>query len=387
MRLQETWLPMPALTAPKRSHLLSVVRALAGAGWKIARAPENGQLVRNGQRLVLRGGSLERRFRVFVYKVTGSGRQRPFERRIEITSTYQKGLRRQSAYPDVVLGIDVDSSLFVGVDPRRIDHGGPTGNASSFFDISGLTWTSSDEILVQLRKVNLFTAGVEVHAFFRASRLAEYLFNVDAIHAGAYKGGGLYAAGQPVQPQTLDVPTTSGEVLVFSGPKATRRQRRVPRQQVEAYEAGSLRTVRRRKVTPEQLLEIQRRADENGRLGEEIVLTRERRALRRAGRLDLAARVKWVSQQSVSEGFDILSFEKHGQEKWIEVKSTSGTSSTFEMSDLEWRTCCQARQKYYIYRVTLVRTAPAIKEVRNPMKLEQKGLVTKAPSGWRVTLL
>ena len=178
------------IDAPAKSHLLAVIRALAKAGWKIRHAPQDGFLVRNGQRVFLKTRQEERRFRLFVYKVTGSGRNRPDERRIEITSTYQKGLRRVSDYPDVVLGYDVERELFVGVDQRRIAHGGPTGNASSFFDIAGLAWKRSDEIRICPRTAILFPHGLEYHAFFRPSRLAEYLFNYQAIHAGTYSGSG-----------------------------------------------------------------------------------------------------------------------------------------------------------------------------------------------------
>ena len=75
--------------------------------------------------------------------------------------------------------------------------------------------------------------------------------------------------------------------------------------------------------------------EENGRLGEEFVLNYERRALRRAGHRDLAERVEWVSQESVCEGYDILSYEVSGDEKWIEVKATKGNRRVFEMSDHE----------------------------------------------------
>jgi hypothetical protein len=59
--------------------------------------------------------------------VTGSSRGRPEERRIEITSTYPKGLPHLAKFPDIVLGYDPITNLYVGVDPQRIEHGGPTG--------------------------------------------------------------------------------------------------------------------------------------------------------------------------------------------------------------------------------------------------------------------
>jgi hypothetical protein len=152
---------------------------------------------------------------------------------------------------------------------------------------------------------------------------------------------------------------------------------------VEAYERGG---GRRRPLTPEQLAEITRRMEENGRLGEEFVLNYERRTLRRAGRSALADQVQWVSQESVSEGYDIKSYDISGEEKWIEVKATTGSHRVFEMSQNEWNTCCAAGDKYYIYRVSNVRTSPAIEKIRNPQDLETRGGITRSATGWRVTL-
>ena len=88
----------------------------------------------------------------------------------------------------------------------------------------------------------------------------------------------------------------------------------------------------------------------------------------------------------MGEGYDILSFDLAGDEKWIEVKSTSGSGYVFEMSENEWEKAKRGGYKYYIYRVTRVRTKPQIKIFRNPRDLEKKGLLVKAAAGWRVTL-
>src|SRR2546426_19890 len=108
-------MPRIEVTAPSKSHLLSVVQNLVATGWTPVSVPTAGRLVRNGQRLILRGGDEETRVRLFVYKVTGSSRGKPDERRIEITSTYQKGLQRLRGYRDCVLGFDPDRNMFVGV--------------------------------------------------------------------------------------------------------------------------------------------------------------------------------------------------------------------------------------------------------------------------------
>jgi Domain of unknown function (DUF3883) len=88
--------------------------------------------------------------------------------------------------------------------------------------------------------------------------------------------------------------------------------------------------------------------EENGRLSEEHVLNAERGRLRRAKRPDLVDAIRWISQESVAEGYDIVSFETTGEQRFIEVKSTAGRHSTFEMSDNEWQRACE----YYICRVS-----------------------------------
>jgi hypothetical protein len=325
-----------------------------------------------------------------VYKVTGSGRSRPEERRIEITSTYEKGLLRLTRFRDVVLGYETDSEIYVGVDSQRIDEGGPTGNASSFFDKEGLGFAKPDRISVLPRKAALFAKGIEYHAFVNPLRLPEYLFNIKEIHSGTYQGDGLYS-GKPSRKKgpislQVDEGAVGGDVLVLSGPKPPARtgQPKIEKRTIEAFEKGKL-PKKRRKISPEEFLKIKRTMEENGRLGEEHVLKAERTRLKRAKRLDLAAKISWVSQESVAEGYDILSFEVTGEERFIEVKATSGKQNTFEMSDNEWRKACELGEQYYISRVVNVRDDPSHTHIRNPQQLELQGKVEKTSTGWRVT--
>src|SRR5207302_5361867 len=113
-------MPQVEVLFARAGHVSAVVRALLGSGWAVDQVPDGGRLPRNGLRLVLRATHGEVRLRLFVYKVTGSSRGRPDERRIEITSTYQKGLTHLRRYRDVVLGYDADHDVFIGVDPERI---------------------------------------------------------------------------------------------------------------------------------------------------------------------------------------------------------------------------------------------------------------------------
>ncbi|WP_421994074.1 DUF3883 domain-containing protein [Reyranella sp.] len=66
-----------------------------------------------------------------------------------------------------------------------------------------------------------------------------------------------------------------------------------------------------------------------GLAGEKLVLAHEREKLDRAARGDLAKQVRWVSQDyGDGLGYDILSYEPSGAERWIEVKTTRGGGTT-----------------------------------------------------------
>ena len=122
-------------------------------------------------------------------------------------------------------------------------------------------------------------------------------------------------------------------------------------------------------------------------LGEQYVLETERKRLRKLGREDLASLVEWTSQISVNHGFDIHSFEADGKDRLIEVKSTSGTGKSFDISINEWETAKEYGVKYHIYRVMQVRTScPNHIELKDPWNLERKGLITITPNGYRINL-
>jgi hypothetical protein len=90
-----------------------------------------------------------------------------------------------------------------------------------------------------------------------------------------------------------------------------------------------------------------------GKAGETFVLDLERRFLREHGRDDLAARVEHVSEtQGDGLGYDILSFDVAGKEKWIEVKTTNlGPRTPFYVSANEATTSCSEPRRYWLYRL------------------------------------
>ena len=93
--------------------------------------------------------------------------------------------------------------------------------------------------------------------------------------------------------------------------------------------------------------------------GEQWVLEQERRALRDAGRSDLAKQVLHKSQTHEGSPWDIESFEKSHPHRaiYVEVKSTPyGANFEVDMSVDQIRAALQPERPYYLYRVVEVHT-------------------------------
>ena len=94
--------------------------------------------------------------------------------------------------------------------------------------------------------------------------------------------------------------------------------------------------------------------------GEELTLNFERRSLVAYQRDDLAKKVRWVSKEDGDgAGFDILSFDPDGREKFIEVKTTIGGSRTpFYISRNENDFSKEAGDHYRLFRLYDFRRKP-----------------------------
>lgn len=106
-----------------------------------------------------------------------------------------------------------------------------------------------------------------------------------------------------------------------------------------------------------------------GSKGEELVLNSEKISLKKAGKEDLANRVQRISIDDDTLGYDILSFELDGNEKHIEVKTSSGKGSQirFYVSANEYA-IGQTLENYYIYYVEEIDTlTPKITIIKNPI--------------------
>ncbi len=105
-----------------------------------------------------------------------------------------------------------------------------------------------------------------------------------------------------------------------------------------------------------------------GSRGETIVLNEEKKRLSSLGRPDLAKKVIRVSVDDDSKGYDILSFEEDGRERYIEVKTTTAKTNAvqFFLSANEYE-AAKTLENYYFYIVDRINTQqPRITPIGNP---------------------
>ena len=105
------------------------------------------------------------------------------------------------------------------------------------------------------------------------------------------------------------------------------------------------------KKTKENFIETASIKNEIGIEGELFILNLEKNKLKRKGQGNLVSHVQHLSIDSDSYGFDILSFDENGNEKYIEVKTTiQGLNANFYMSENEFKKAKELKN-YFIYRV------------------------------------
>jgi hypothetical protein len=119
--------------------------------------------------------------------------------------------------------------------------------------------------------------------------------------------------------------------------------------QIESHEYAH-----KTKIDENQFEVLLRKKREIGALGEEKVLEYERKYLIENGRSDMANNIRHISKQSISEGYDIISYDLDGNSKYIEVKSSKQRDVNFFITDNELATARALKDKYWIYRVVFV---------------------------------
>jgi len=99
-------------------------------------------------------------------------------------------------------------------------------------------------------------------------------------------------------------------------------------------------------------LEREQRNSILGLKGEELVLQYERWRLKNEGVGKWIDNIEWISKYDDSAGFDILSRNRDGSDRFIEVKTTKLNKDTpifFSKNELEFS--FQKKDKYFLYRL------------------------------------
>jgi len=109
-------------------------------------------------------------------------------------------------------------------------------------------------------------------------------------------------------------------------------------------------------------LEIESKNSALGLRGEELTVEFEKSRLIRIGQDHLADRVEHVSKdQGDGAGFDILSFDENGDDRFIEVKTTRFSKHTpFFITENEVGFSKQRSDNYHLYRIFNFRETPKL---------------------------
>ena len=140
-------------------------------------------------------------------------------------------------------------------------------------------------------------------------------------------------------------------------------------------------------VSPEKFKALKATAEWIGQQGERYVYELEKKYLLGIGKSDLAQKVKIVSEENIAAGYDILSFDAEGNEKFIEVKTSAGKSGVFEITANEIVVAKKKNELYWIYRVTKIQeNAPEVLKIQNPAKHIDNGSLLLKPTAFTVTI-
>lgn len=107
-----------------------------------------------------------------------------------------------------------------------------------------------------------------------------------------------------------------------------------------------------------------------GKRGEERILLFERSRLTEAGRSDLARKVRWISEEEGDgAGYDVLSFSPGGDERLLEVKTTSGHQRTpFYLTENERLLSTERPGEFRLVRLYDFLRTPRAFELVPPLK-------------------
>jgi hypothetical protein len=118
-----------------------------------------------------------------------------------------------------------------------------------------------------------------------------------------------------------------------------------------------------------------------GKAGEALIVDFERRRLERLDRKDLASKVRWVAEEDGDgAGYDIHSYDRTGNDRLIEVKTTQGARSTpFFVTRNELSLAHERPDHFRLYRLYEVAQGPRLFKLRPPL---EKAVTLEAET-WR----
>jgi len=107
-----------------------------------------------------------------------------------------------------------------------------------------------------------------------------------------------------------------------------------------------------------------------GRNGEELVFQFERERLQQLDRPDLAKKIRWISEEDGDgAGYDILSFDAKGNERFLEVKTTVGSDITpFYITRNELSFSSERPEAFRLCRVFDFSVRPRMFEIAPPLE-------------------
>jgi hypothetical protein len=107
-----------------------------------------------------------------------------------------------------------------------------------------------------------------------------------------------------------------------------------------------------------------------GREGEELVVQFEQERLKQRDRADLAKKIRWISEEDGDgAGYDILSFDENGKERFLEVKTTVGSDITpFYITRNELSFSSERPDAFRLCRVFDFSTRPRMFELSPPLE-------------------
>jgi hypothetical protein len=155
-----------------------------------------------------------------------------------------------------------------------------------------------------------------------------------------------------VEQQAVETPSVEDLLGIVVAP---------PTREEKIYRAKERPQAPRRPVR-RNYLELEARNSALGRAGEELALRFEQERLRSIGERKLAERVQLVSESLGDHlGYDVLSFERDGRERLIEVKTTQfGAWTPFFASRNEVNVSENRAEQYQLYRVFSFSSQPRL---------------------------